>query len=134
MRKVRVVTDYDGVKSVSEAYSFQVKPIPKRETNNTIGYKYEQTTSYDEETDKPTILNVTNYFGTDGHRILSVINYTYDESGFPFFWWESDCGTFYTISDDFTKVGFIPDSSGSVTVYMGDGLGYVTSYELTIKK
>lgn len=133
MRKVRVVADYAGTKSVSEARSFQVKPIPERDDGNTIGYQYEQTSSPDESADKPVILNVTNSAGTSGRRILSVVNYDCDASASPFFWWKSDCGTFYEIADDFTEVGFIPNGSGTVTIYMGDGLGYVTSYKLTIE-
>lgn len=133
MRKVRVVAEYTGGKSVSEAHSFQVKPIPEREENNTIGCPYEQTSSPEESVDKPAILNVTNTAGKGEHRILSVVNYDSDAAAAPFFWWKADCGTFYKISDDFKKVGFIPNGSGTVTVYMGDGLGYVTSYALTIE-
>lgn len=133
MRKVRVVAEYTGEKSVSEAHSFQVKPIPEREANNTIGCPYEQTSSPEESVDKPAVLNVTNTAGKGEHRILSVVNYDCDAAAAPFFWWKADCGTFYKISDDFKKVGFIPNGSGTVTVYMGDGLGYVTSYALTIE-
>lgn len=133
MRKVRVVANYAGEKTVSEAHSFQVKPIPERETGNTIGYQYEQTSSPDENVDKPEIIHVTNTAGNEIDRVLTIIDYDCDASASPFFWWETDCGTFYEIADDFTKVGFIPNGSGTVTVYMGDGLGYVTSYELTIE-
>jgi len=132
MRKVRVCAEYSGTTTLSEAVSFQVNPLPVRETGNTIGYLYEQTI-YDGTADTPAILNVTNTAGTGEDRILSVVNYSCDDAATPFFWWEADCGTFYEIAGDFTTVGFIPSSSGTVTVYMGDGLGYVTSYELTIE-
>lgn len=133
MRKVRVVADYSGTTAVSEARSFQVNPIPERNESNTIGVQYQQTSVPDSTTDKPVIKNVANHAGTNGGRILSVLNYTCDDDATPFFWWKSDCGTFYKISNDFTKVGFIPKGSGTVTVYMGDGLGYVTSYVLTME-
>ncbi len=133
MRKVRVVADYAGEKTVSAAYSFQVNPIPEHDEGNTIGYEYQQTFIPAVNADKPVIKNVTSHAESNGKKILSVLSYDCDASASPFFWWKSDCGTFYKINDDFTKVGFIPNGSGTVTVYMGDGLGYVTSYELTMK-
>ena len=133
MRKVRVVADYTGEKTVSAAYSFQVNPIPERDEGNTIGCEYQQTFIPAVNADKPVIKNVTSHAESNGKKILSVLSYDCDASASPFFWWKSDCGTFYKINDDFTKVGFIPNGSGTVTVYMGDGLGYVTSYELTTK-
>lgn len=133
MRKVRVVADYAGKKVLSKAQSFQVNPIPVRDDGNTIGNEYQQISTPDTNVDKPVIKNVANLSDEDGKRILSVLSYDCDAVASPFFWWKSDCGTFYKISDDFRKVGFIPNGSGTVTVFMGDGLGYVASYELTIK-
>ena len=132
MRKVRIVAYYSGTKLVSDPLSFQVIPIPTEAYGNRIGYQYLQITPTEEITENPIIHTVTNSTGADGSRILSAINYDCHASGVPFFWWETDCGTFYEISDDFTTVGFVPDGSGSVTVYMGDGLGNVASYVLKI--
>ena len=136
-RKVRVaIPTVDGVK-YSEPFTFYVNPIPEH-PQNTIGIAYEQTLDISDDTELPAITAVIANRKVDNNNQkyyrLTVANYSYDDNASIFFYWEADSGEFQRVNDDYTVVDFIPDGENKVTVYMGDGLGYVASYTLTINK
>lgn len=131
-RKVRVIANYSMTPVISTPVSFTVMPIPESD-HSTIGYIYEQTSSPDESAIKP-MINLVTYKTTSSGKIeISVVDYDCDNRAKPFFYWKAENGKFNKLSDNFTSVEYIPHGTGKVTVYMGDGLGYVASYELTIK-
>ena len=134
-RKVRVaVPTVDGVK-YSEPFTFYVNPIPEH-PQNTIGIAYEQTLDISDDTELPAITAVIANRKVDNNNQkyyrLTVANYSYDDNASIFFYWKAESGEFQRVNDDYTVVDFIPDGENKVTVYMGDGLGYVASYTLTI--
>ncbi len=131
-RKVRVACVTSSGTIYSEPFRFYVNPIPDA-PRNIIGYRYEQTLDISDDTQLPGITAVIANNKGSYYR-LTVANYTHDENAKPFFYWKADSGVFQIVTDDFTVVDFVPNGKNTVTVYMGDGLGYVASYTLTISE
>lgn len=132
LRKVRVAYPTEDGIIYSEPFEFNVYPIPDVPQNK-IGYAYAQTLDISDDTELPAITAVI-AAKKNGYYRLSVGTYTCDDDAAPFFYWEADSGEFQKVDADFKVVDFIPDGSNTVTVYMGDGLGYVASYTLNINQ
>ncbi len=136
-RKVRVAVPTESGISYSDAFTFYVNPIPEH-PQTTMGIAYEQTLDISDDTLPPAINAVIATKEQDKNKNiyyrLSVLTYTADDDANIFFYWETDGGEFQKVNDDYTEVDFIPDGTNNVTVYMGDGLGYVASYTLTIEE
>lgn len=129
-RKVRVAVPSDDGIVYSEPFEFYVNPIPDTPLNN-IGIAYEQTLDISDDTELPSITSVVAANKKSYYR-LTVANYTHDDDASIFFYWRADGGEFQKVNDDYTVVDFIPEGTNTITVYMGDGLGYVASYTFDI--
>lgn len=136
-RKVRVAVPTANGIVYSDSFTFYVNPIPEH-PQTTMGIAYEQTLDISDDTLPPAINAVIKSKEQDKNKNiyyrLSVLTYTVDDDANIFFYWETDGGEFQKVNDDYTEVDFIPDGTNNVTVYMGDGLGYVASYTLTIEE
>ena len=133
-RKVQVAIPTANGVIYSEAFTFYVNPIPEY-PQTTMGIAYEQTLDISDDTVPPAInavkvakkqdKNTKEYY----YR-LSILTFTADEDANIFFFWETDGGEFQKVDNEYMEVDFIPDGTNTVTAYMGDGLGWVASYEL----
>lgn len=134
-RKVRVAIPTESGIYYSDAFTFYVNPISEN-PQTTIGTAYEQTLDISNDTLLPSINSVIATKKQDKNKNiyyrLSVLTYTVDNAADVFFYWETDGGEFQIVNDDYTVVDFIPNGNNTVTVYMGDNLGYVASYKLNI--
>lgn len=134
-RKVRVAIPTESGIYYSNAFTFYVNPILEC-PQTTIGIAYEQTLDISNDTLLPSINSVIAAKKQDKNKNiyyrLSVLTYTTDEAADVFFYWKTDGGEFQIVNNDYTVVDFVPDGNNTITVYMGDSLGYVASYKLNI--
>jgi len=132
LRKVRVAIPTASGVTYSEPFSFHVYPVPETPQNK-IGYAYAQTLDIPDNITLPEITAVI-AAKKNGYYRLTIATYKCDDNADVFFYWEADAGEFQKVNDDFSVVDFIPDGNNTITVHMGDGLGYVAEYVLKINE
>lgn len=127
----KAIAYYDNVIVESDIDNFTIVPIPKQPKTK-IGYDYWQVVPVIEGKVKPKINLVSTKINDSGYT-LKIEDYTCDKEAIPFFYWKIKNGEFVDSSDDFKTVYCTIDKSATVEAYIGDGLGWVASYTITLK-